>query len=347
MKRLDKRRIQVLSTICCMACMIVMLCTGTSYAYAWNSAEIVAASSTAEKGSIAKVTLKLSDNPGIWGLKFQVGYDHDALTLKNVNVGDVFKQSELTLPESYDKEKFIFYATGNQISDITANGTLVTLEFQVSDSAKASDYAISLELVQCINTDGKDVKVKMTDGMVTVAGCLHSQTEWKVTENPACEKKGTETESCKKCGEVLGTRKIKETGHQNTEVRDAANATETKEGYTGDTYCKDCGKLLVKGTVIAKVEKPKEPEKPETKPSESESESESESQTESETQMETEIQTEPETEPESEQEPQPDTNTGTEEKPSSPVGGIIIGIVIAGLVGVLAVMYIKFIKRGR
>ncbi len=38
--------------------------------------------------------------------------------------------------------------------------------------------------------------------------------------------------------------------HENTEVRDAKPATCTEDGYSGDIYCADCGKLLKKGTVI-------------------------------------------------------------------------------------------------
>ncbi len=38
--------------------------------------------------------------------------------------------------------------------------------------------------------------------------------------------------------------------HANTEVRDAREATCTEDGYTGDIYCLDCGKLLSQGEVI-------------------------------------------------------------------------------------------------
>lgn len=38
--------------------------------------------------------------------------------------------------------------------------------------------------------------------------------------------------------------------HQNTEVRGKVDATCTKDGYTGDTYCKDCGEKLAGGEVI-------------------------------------------------------------------------------------------------
>ncbi len=42
--------------------------------------------------------------------------------------------------------------------------------------------------------------------------------------------------------------------HKSTEIRGKKDATESAEGYTGDTYCKDCGKLLSKGKAIKKLE---------------------------------------------------------------------------------------------
>ena len=38
--------------------------------------------------------------------------------------------------------------------------------------------------------------------------------------------------------------------HTNTEIRDAKAPTCTTAGYTGDTYCTDCGKLIAKGEII-------------------------------------------------------------------------------------------------
>lgn len=42
--------------------------------------------------------------------------------------------------------------------------------------------------------------------------------------------------------------------HSVTEIRNNKDATPDSEGYTGDTYCSICGKLLSKGTVVAKVD---------------------------------------------------------------------------------------------
>ena len=38
--------------------------------------------------------------------------------------------------------------------------------------------------------------------------------------------------------------------HSNTEIRNAYSADCTNDGYTGDTYCKDCGELISSGEVI-------------------------------------------------------------------------------------------------
>lgn len=44
--------------------------------------------------------------------------------------------------------------------------------------------------------------------------------------------------------------------HTNTVVKNAKDATYEAAGYTGDTYCKDCGEKLKSGTTIAKLVKP-------------------------------------------------------------------------------------------
>lgn len=46
---------------------------------------------------------------------------------------------------------------------------------------------------------------------------------------------------------------IKTCNHSNTEVRNKKDATTSSEGYTGDTYCKDCGKLVSSGESIPKI----------------------------------------------------------------------------------------------
>ena len=49
------------------------------------------------------------------------------------------------------------------------------------------------------------------------------------------------------------TKKATSCKHKNTVVKNAKKATTSSAGYTGDTYCKNCGKLISKGKTIAKI----------------------------------------------------------------------------------------------
>ena len=49
---------------------------------------------------------------------------------------------------------------------------------------------------------------------------------------------------------VSGVWGVTTCAHENTEVRNAKDATCTVPGYTGDTYCKDCGEKIGTGTAI-------------------------------------------------------------------------------------------------
>lgn len=53
---------------------------------------------------------------------------------------------------------------------------------------------------------------------------------------------------CEVCGVEYGN--VNPNNHINTEIRNAVEATCTQDGYTGDTYCKDCGEKIAEGSVI-------------------------------------------------------------------------------------------------
>ena len=58
----------------------------------------------------------------------------------------------------------------------------------------------------------------------------------------------SEKAKCEVCGESYG--ELNPNNHTETEVRKEQSATCTKDGYTGDTYCKGCGKKLSSGSVV-------------------------------------------------------------------------------------------------
>ncbi len=106
----------------------------------------------------------------------------------------------------------------------------------------------------------------------TPSACTHSHTEIRNEKNATCTETGyTGDTYCSDCGEKLsGGSSIKALGHvnadgnttcdrcgtamecshQKTEVRNAKEATCEIDGFTGDTYCTDCGTQLSTGEAI-------------------------------------------------------------------------------------------------
>ena len=88
--------------------------------------------------------------------------------------------------------------------------------------------------------------VKLTTG-TTIPASGHSWSAWQ--ENPAA---GNKTRSCQTCGEVeTVTTGTPDCAHTSTELRGAVSATCGNAGYTGDTYCIDCGEKTATGQVTS------------------------------------------------------------------------------------------------
>lgn len=139
----------------------------STIAYAKSDVELIASSVSTEKDK-ASVAVSLNGNTGIWAIKFKVEYDHSALSLSSVNNGNVFSSSDVTMPETLDKEEFVYFASSNELKDLTTNGTVVTLNFKVVDYTPEGTYPIKVTLTQAINIDGKNVDMDVQDGAVTV-----------------------------------------------------------------------------------------------------------------------------------------------------------------------------------
>ncbi len=96
-------------------------------------------------------------------------------------------------------------------ADSKANGILYTATFEVAVDVKEGDtFTFSVPTIVAANYNEQAVQVNCVNATVSKAACTHA----------------------------------------NTEVRGKVNASCTQSGYTGDTYCKDCGKKIAEGTVI-------------------------------------------------------------------------------------------------
>ena len=98
----------------------------------------------------------------------------------------------------------------------------------------------------------KDCNTKLTSGNV-IPKTDHIWDSGKVTQNATCTAKGIKTFTCTVCKSTR-IEEIPATGHVNKITKFAKEASCKSEGYTGDIYCQDCGKLLEEGQVIPKAD---------------------------------------------------------------------------------------------
>ena len=103
------------------------------------------------------------------------------------------------------------------------------------------------------SVDGEKVYQITSDytAVTTDNSIAHTHTfgEWSVKTEATCTGTGEEIRICADCG-YIETRDINAHGHLHTEIRNAVIATCTENGYTGDTYCVDCGEKIATGENI-------------------------------------------------------------------------------------------------
>lgn len=228
---------------------VILICSGKT-AYAAEQAELSGGNVDAENGKTVQYAVTLENNPGLWAVKFTASYDSEALKLTAVKAGDIFTEEEITPPQELADTPYVFLGVKNALENTDKEGVVVTLEFEVDQDAQAKDYEVKLEVTQAINLEGQDISVAAKNGNISVVPCIHEK-EWKVTK-PGCETAGKKEYVCKKCGEVFESEELPATGHVDTEIRNQKEAG-AEPGYTGDTYCRTCGKLIQAGSVIPAV----------------------------------------------------------------------------------------------
>ena len=82
----------------------------------------------------------------------------------------------------------------------------------------------------------------------------HSWNTGVITTPATCAATGIKTYTCTVCGATKTETIAKLTTHGETEIINAASATETADGYTGDKVCKICDTVIEKGKVIPKTQ---------------------------------------------------------------------------------------------
>ncbi len=100
------------------------------------------------------------------------------------------------------------------------------------------------------NPEPEEPKQPGTEGSDTDIDGTHKHTYQPLQKKaPTCTLPGSITYQCSRCTSSY-TQNLSPLGHRNTELRNKKKATLTEDGYTGDTYCTDCGSKLSSGKKI-------------------------------------------------------------------------------------------------
>ena len=134
-------------------------------AFAATPATVTVASPAAavNPGSTVDVAVTIADNPGMDVMKLKFSYDTAALTLKDIELGNVMTG---TFTKNLDKAVALLEAAGT--TNATGNGTLVTLKFEVKSTATAGNYTIDFLVAEAVNRNEERVALTTQAGTVSV-----------------------------------------------------------------------------------------------------------------------------------------------------------------------------------
>ena len=137
----------------------------------------------------------------------------------------------------------------------TNNSDTITLKDPIREGYTFLGWFSDKELTQQVTeiAKGSTGDITLYAHWKRTDACEHEWIQTAVIERATCSQEGTATRACTKCGksEVV-TLPIDPDYHWEKEVINKKPATTTEEGYTGDTICKACKKVLQQGEVIPK-----------------------------------------------------------------------------------------------
>ena len=139
-----------------------------------TDANIVVSSATCNQGKQVKVTISLENNPGIISARLNVHYDSSVMTLVGVedagNLGATMHSNQFTNPY------VLSWANDTILENITFNGDVVTLVFDVAEDAPFGEYAVSVSYdydnYDICNFEQEKVKFNVVDGVVSIVDTI-------------------------------------------------------------------------------------------------------------------------------------------------------------------------------
>lgn len=132
--------------------------------------KIANVTAVAESTDVA-VTLNIMNNPGIVGMTLKLGYDDSILTLTSIEKGDALSEMTFTKPRTMKNGCTLQWDAEVVMPEDATNGVMLTLYFDVSDTATAGTQNITLSYDNgaIIDNDLASVNMSIINGVVTIS----------------------------------------------------------------------------------------------------------------------------------------------------------------------------------
>ena len=135
---------------------------------------IKAKSARGTAGKTVRVEISVKNNPGMWGLDAVLNYDKSVMTLNDVENGTVFDDSAFT-KGNLESDSYILSYENPDIADVTDDGVLAVLIFEIKDTAEKGNYPVTLKYRpgDIVNSEEKMVDFFIVNGDVEVTDVIY------------------------------------------------------------------------------------------------------------------------------------------------------------------------------
>lgn len=107
-------------------------------------AVIKVGSSQGQPGGTVSIPISLKNNPGLVSMSFRVSYDVSAMTLVGVEDGGILGSNTFHNPDKTMNPYELSWGNDTITENITADGTIVTLTFEVKENAVTGRYPVTV-----------------------------------------------------------------------------------------------------------------------------------------------------------------------------------------------------------
>ena len=209
---------------------------------------------TAANGSIYKTTLTVTvvdPRPKLTGITIKTLPDktvylkREKLDLTGLVVEGLYTDGSARPITDYTVSGYNALKTGTQTITVTSGGFTATFTVTVrvgADECAHTRTTVYEAVASTCQTAGHGAYTQCDDCGKILSG---SDARLPLAAHTGGEATCVSQAVCTVCGAAYGEKNAD--NHKHTEVRNAKEATCREKGYTGDTYCTDCGKMLTAG----------------------------------------------------------------------------------------------------